>query len=564
MRGSSSQPSASQPPVTRSRPAGSGSVQQPAEVVGVRRSSRGHSDVAPILPPPETRTESQESRKVPGVAASRIAPGDVQQSMHDGVEADWGELRATESTTTFSSRVAECLRGYEDAGKAIRKLQEELKAARVRSHATSGAKRLVVMATIRDLKSEVDALKEKRGFILENSGPFKEKLLNDDRFRAMKGVCDPGKQTDDEGEEEEMCPGASGQWSTCSELPAEQVALPMDSSSAGEGDTCDQDISSSNSGGRLMAEIRQLQSPVSLQHFSFGADLGPEEKVNAKRAAKRKARRRLKCRKAGKIVEEQEIPLTDQEMSSSHQLEVVIFSRDDPTVYTWLIDVVKSVRGVKNVRPVLITNTWKYSTTQVPKCSLAILYHSKTRGRVNVTDVTDSLYDEELKDLSRGLGKERVIVVIDHLESTTEKEKTRILEHQPSIENLASHLLLFNGGQETEGANLKTLKDLITAHARRDLILGSKKRTIFLIFFSFVLVIGIIIIIVEISTLSGVESVTSSPAVSNITQFTTPNPTANITHRMFYNTTYLAINNTASSSVPITDKTPQVSVNTTV
>lgn len=92
-------------------------------------------------------------------------------------------------------------------------------------------------------------------------------------------------------------------------------------------------------------------------------------------------------------------------MSRFNQSVVGIFSRDDPPHYQWLMDVVQSVQGVKDVRPVRITNIWSHFENHVPLCSFAILYHSKMRGRVNVTNVTDSLYDEELQYLSQVLGK---------------------------------------------------------------------------------------------------------------------------------------------------------------
>lgn len=39
------------------------------------------------------------------------------------------------------------------------------------------------------------------------------------------------------------------------------------------------------------------------------------------------------------------------------------------------------------------------------QCTFGILYHTKNRGRVNITDVEEALYDEELETISAELGK---------------------------------------------------------------------------------------------------------------------------------------------------------------
>ncbi|CAN2390385.1 hypothetical protein PRIEUP_LOCUS421, partial [Pristimantis euphronides] len=82
------------------------------------------------------------------------------------------------------------------------------------------------------------------------------------------------------------------------------------------------------------------------------------------------------------------------------------------------------------------------------KCNFFILYHSKKRGRVNVTDVTDSLYDNELESLSNKYGKSRVVVVIDDLDSSSNEEKKRILQCQPSIGTFSRGLFLFSSADK--------------------------------------------------------------------------------------------------------------------
>ncbi|KAM4025232.1 uncharacterized protein ACNLHF_025824 isoform 1-T2 [Anomaloglossus baeobatrachus] len=195
---------------------------------------------------------------------------------------------------------------------------------------------------------------------------------------------------------------------------------------------------------------------------------------------------------------------------------VGIFSREDPTSYQWLIHEVKSVSGVQDVRPVTITNTWSHFDKRVSECSFAILYHSKRRGRLNVTDVTDSLYDDELRVLSRALGKEKVIVVMDHVENRSEKQKTRILKEQSSIGRLASDLLLAND-RHTKKQELQNLRTSIKRHTRRYRI---PKLAIFLLLFIFVLIIIIVFTLpgAEIaSTTPGYSTVTATPGIATVT-----------------------------------------------
>lgn len=92
-------------------------------------------------------------------------------------------------------------------------------------------------------------------------------------------------------------------------------------------------------------------------------------------------------------------------MRCCDHLVVGMFSREDRRTYEWLLRIVTFIMWVKEVKPILITNTQSDFTEQVPKCSFGIIYHSKTRGRLNITDVTDSLYDEELQHLFRAYGK---------------------------------------------------------------------------------------------------------------------------------------------------------------
>eukprot|EP00079_Xenopus_tropicalis_P038933 XP_017952704.1 PREDICTED: uncharacterized protein LOC108644517 [Xenopus tropicalis] len=136
-------------------------------------------------------------------------------------------------------------------------------------------------------------------------------------------------------------------------------------------------------------------------------------------------------------------------MVSNRQL-VGIFSRESQEAYDWLITFLLTISAVRDVRTVHISNTnYRDVIDEASKCAFAILYHTKKRGRINITDVTDSLYDRELEDLSRCLGRDRVIVVIDDLEDSSLEAKNLILQNQPSIGRWAVELFLFSDQEKT-------------------------------------------------------------------------------------------------------------------
>eukprot|EP00079_Xenopus_tropicalis_P038932 XP_017952703.1 PREDICTED: uncharacterized protein LOC101734404 [Xenopus tropicalis] len=136
-------------------------------------------------------------------------------------------------------------------------------------------------------------------------------------------------------------------------------------------------------------------------------------------------------------------------MASNGQL-VGIFSREAREAYDWLISSLLTKSAVRDVRTVHISNTnYRDVIYEADKCTFAILYHTKNRGRINITDVTDALYDRELEDLSRCLGRDRVIVVIDDLEDSSLEAKHIILQNQPSIGRWAVELFLFSDQEKT-------------------------------------------------------------------------------------------------------------------
>ncbi|XP_040211871.1 uncharacterized protein LOC120942950 isoform X5 [Rana temporaria] len=143
-----------------------------------------------------------------------------------------------------------------------------------------------------------------------------------------------------------------------------------------------------------------------------------------------------------------------------------IFSRSSKEDYSWLVELLTSENfrdSIQDVKPCYISNNgFQRFIDGLSQCTFGILYHTKNRGRINITNVTDSLYDEELECLEQMLGKDNVVVLIDDLEDSSDQEKTRILENQPDIKRLASDLLLISCTQKAEKIQLvRKLKSVI-------------------------------------------------------------------------------------------------------
>uniref|UniRef100_A0A8C5QNR1 Uncharacterized protein n=1 Tax=Leptobrachium leishanense TaxID=445787 RepID=A0A8C5QNR1_9ANUR len=123
-----------------------------------------------------------------------------------------------------------------------------------------------------------------------------------------------------------------------------------------------------------------------------------------------------------------------------------IFSRSAEMDYDWLQSLLLAEHfrdQVSDVQSFYISNNGLLQFEEdVSRCSVGILYHTKNRGGINVTDVMSSLYDAELELLSNVLGRDNVLVVIDDLEDSSSSEKCKILEEQPSIGKFAGDLLL--------------------------------------------------------------------------------------------------------------------------
>ncbi|XP_069840802.1 uncharacterized protein [Dendropsophus ebraccatus] len=141
---------------------------------------------------------------------------------------------------------------------------------------------------------------------------------------------------------------------------------------------------------------------------------------------------------------------------------VGIFTRASERDYSWLVAMLTSEEfqgHVTNVRSCSISNNqFQKLINDIRDCTFGILYHSKNRGRVNITNVTDSLYDEELETLHMILGKENVVVLIDDLEDSGDKRKKRILKDQCSIGALAADLLLVSDNDKMDEGRMEEIK----------------------------------------------------------------------------------------------------------
>ncbi|CAJ0941338.1 unnamed protein product, partial [Ranitomeya imitator] len=158
-------------------------------------------------------------------------------------------------------------------------------------------------------------LESRRCEILDGSGAFREKLENDDRFRAMAGGALEGSRSSgqvveevvEEDDEEEECeeevvpyppPGGLVRdlQASHSGIAPEQVALPSDSGPSGdsgsEGEDEDGGSSSSEGGCLVMQQIRQIESPVRFNQLRFGDEICEDEAT--RRGMKRKAKKRNK------------------------------------------------------------------------------------------------------------------------------------------------------------------------------------------------------------------------------------------------------------------------------
>ncbi|XP_063788535.1 uncharacterized protein LOC134943895 [Pseudophryne corroboree] len=126
---------------------------------------------------------------------------------------------------------------------------------------------------------------------------------------------------------------------------------------------------------------------------------------------------------------------------------VGVFSRDGEDNYLWLISLLRRPMFrsvVEDVFSVYISDKSPAFQRALTKCTFAILYHTERRGRLNITNVTDSLYDQQLEDLSTHLGRENVVVLLDDLNDGSDNTRRRILQDQPLVDTCACELVLIS------------------------------------------------------------------------------------------------------------------------
>ncbi|XP_002939217.1 uncharacterized protein LOC100486434 isoform X1 [Xenopus tropicalis] len=142
-------------------------------------------------------------------------------------------------------------------------------------------------------------------------------------------------------------------------------------------------------------------------------------------------------------------------MPQGKQTVVGIFSRSGKEEYPWLVNVLRKDANICP-RPFVITNSNASAFREaVGDCDFAILYHSMNRGRLNIADVTDSLYDEELGFLSNTLGNDKVLVIADDLEDSSDDAKNRILNSQPTIRRAARGIFLFSRADKRDNNTIR-------------------------------------------------------------------------------------------------------------
>ncbi|KAM3916539.1 uncharacterized protein RB166_015777 isoform 1-T2 [Leptodactylus fuscus] len=168
---------------------------------------------------------------------------------------------------------------------------------------------------------------------------------------------------------------------------------------------------------------------------------------------------------------------------SGKHFHMAICSRDDEVNFQWLKDLMEKrfSKKVTSVDTVYVTNNSSRFYQEMSQYTFAVLYHTKKRGRLNVTNITDSLYDEELKYLYDELGKDNVIVVIDDLEDIDDYDmiKNRILRDQQDIGKYSSQLLLFGGNNKealSDGKSTCPQLDMLKAVFRKAKYLERKKK----------------------------------------------------------------------------------------
>ncbi|XP_041434562.1 uncharacterized protein LOC108705722 isoform X2 [Xenopus laevis] len=154
-------------------------------------------------------------------------------------------------------------------------------------------------------------------------------------------------------------------------------------------------------------------------------------------------------------------------MSWGKQTVVGIFSRSGAEEHLWLVNALNDITGICPKSFVITNSNASAFRDAVYTSTFAILYHSMNRGRLNITDMTDSLYDEELQFLFITLGKDKVVVIADDLVDSSDNAKDNILRSQPTIGLMARDIFLFSRVDKTVDkimiSKMTHIKEIITA-----------------------------------------------------------------------------------------------------
>ncbi|CAN2391602.1 hypothetical protein PRIEUP_LOCUS1642 [Pristimantis euphronides] len=136
-------------------------------------------------------------------------------------------------------------------------------------------------------------LEARRAQILAGSGPFREKLINDDRFRGYPAEIAQGSSEEEEEDVSEDVPLGTLQ---CSEGvsggPPDGQDYPLPASS-------DEEEVPASVGGLVLQQIRLLESPIDPQSFSFGDDFLEEDSGVSGKVRSAKSKKRQK----GQVIE---------------------------------------------------------------------------------------------------------------------------------------------------------------------------------------------------------------------------------------------------------------------
>ncbi|XP_041432974.1 kinesin-like protein KIF16B isoform X2 [Xenopus laevis] len=149
-------------------------------------------------------------------------------------------------------------------------------------------------------------------------------------------------------------------------------------------------------------------------------------------------------------------------LPSSAKLDTLaICSRDSRENYQWIEQFLRNKNPCRHVSSIYISNDFGQFCKEISRYSCVILYHTKNRGRIKITNVCDSLYDKELEFMNSVLGKNKIIVVVDDLDDSSDEEKDRILRNQPNIGDWACGLFLFNTKEKSSRLYGSHNKDVI-------------------------------------------------------------------------------------------------------